>query len=165
MLNTSQYLLGALDIPLPSRFSLFLNPDLYFADSVRDFRDERLSLPFPIHKRRPWDLVGARSYVLLPSVFIMPTSDLYFYMLYDSSGKEVVMWDDQRKSLPSLVAVGHTKKGISINAQQRYSVLFCYFHKEDLSLVVSVEEPLDASTQDLESLVELSYMMFEPSLA
>lgn len=137
------------------------DPDIYFAESVRDFRENRSHIRFPWWKTGQ-QTPGPRAYVLLYNVTVerIPT-DPRSYHLCDDEGGIITHWDPEHPYFPSMTnpdeIFGSEEQSVFV-----YSVFFCYLIRHDLPLIAEVLSEPEPRTEAVQELIDAG-LILEPA--
>jgi len=139
MINLSETARENPNYPLLYKIKYFRYPDVYLAESVKDFKENAPCIKLPLYKRcfdRAFD------HVLITLVNVGIERKFFnWFAIHDLTGKEIMFLENQDHFLGTPYSYEKVKENQGLKEKDWvYDVAFRYFFKNDLPTIIQVNK-------------------------
>lgn len=139
MLNLSEIVKKDSSTPFINKINLYLLPDIYLSENMKDFQDEDFSKTrIPLYNKLT---LNNKAYIIFQDIGLDKLKDNWF-ILHDSSGENLAYWGDNKNLVySSLTSFDEVKASQGLKEEDWvYEILAKYFISEDFLTIMKVDK-------------------------
>ena len=173
MLNLSQLARESSNYPLLNKIQNIIDPDIYLAENIADYKENAPNFEFPWYKRFP--LTEDRVYIIFQNIGIKTLEDEEriiipnWFVLHDDSGQELVYWNSDSKLFPARASFEEIQETQGLKEEDWvYDVFIRYLIKSNFPSIAEVRKynfsDKKPERDTLAERIKSFFPEFEPSL-